>query len=264
MIIIFATEPQLVRRAGVALHDVGQVTLVTEWSRFNELHRTARCTIVADPWISLGELTPKVAALRDGAPFVPLVVVTGSVHDQGHDDRELFRDSLVGLHAFERRLRRVVCRALVRAWFIRVGQRIRATTTVPSALGHALSIACDEPRDAASIGMLATRVGCDRSTLWHQWRRIVPDDGLRLEDFLGWLLLVRGTGLRAAGDSWPVVATELGVHHHTLARLARRLTDVTLREIAGQPTSWVVDQLRSRALSRITDVAQDMPSTFWN
>jgi len=99
-------------------------------------------------------------------------------------------------------------------------------------LRSALAAACRSDPPVRSVGELAARAGCHRRTLNHHWSRGLPAGmALRLEDFLGWLLLVRASQLRAR-TGWTEVAGALGVHEHTLARLAKRLAGATLREAA--------------------------------
>ena len=75
--------------------------------------------------------------------------------------------------------------------------------------------------------------GCHRRTLWYHWRRALADGSttLRLEDFLDWLLVLRAAGRKTSNRGWHYVAESLGVHEHTIARLAKNLAGLSLSEL---------------------------------
>ena len=93
-------------------------------------------------------------------------------------------------------------------------------------------------------------MGCDRRTLWRMWRSAVPDQaGIRLQDMLDWNVLLRATVLRMQCSSWVGIATRLSVHEHTLARAAKRLTSMTLRDLAASGSDNLINLFKERTLS---------------
>ncbi|HSU14022.1 hypothetical protein [Longimicrobium sp.] len=110
---------------------------------------------------------------------------------------------------------------------------IRRAPHLPARLREALALACDEARNIRTVEKLASAAGCDRRTLWTHWKHTVGA-GLRLQDFLHWLLLLRATHRKTAARAWADVADEIGIHPHTLGRLARQLTGSSLRELAAR------------------------------
>ncbi|HEX8904540.1 MAG TPA: hypothetical protein VF771_06845 [Longimicrobiaceae bacterium] len=110
---------------------------------------------------------------------------------------------------------------------------IRRAAHLPVRLREALALACDDARNIRTVEKLATAAGCDRRTLWTHWKNNVGE-GLRLQDFLHWLLLLRATRRKTAARAWADVADEVGIHPHTLGRLARQLTGSSLRDLAAR------------------------------
>lgn len=110
---------------------------------------------------------------------------------------------------------------------------IRRAPHLPARLREALALACDEARNIRTVEKLATAAGCDRRTLWTHWKHTVGA-GLRLQDFLHWLLLLRAAHRKTAARAWADVADEIGIHPHTLGRLARQLTGSSLRDLAAR------------------------------
>lgn len=117
---------------------------------------------------------------------------------------------------------------------------IRRSEHLPARLRQALALACDSERPICTVGKLATMAGCDRRTLWNQWRNTVGREApVRLEDFLHWQLLLRAMTIKEPAMAWADVADRLGVHPHTVARLARQLAGRTLRELSACSASTV-------------------------
>jgi len=115
---------------------------------------------------------------------------------------------------------------------------LRQAGHLPPRLREALALACDERRAIRTVEKLAAAAGCDRRTLWTHWKTAVgPNADLRLQDFLHWLLLLRAAHRKTPRLAWAEVADEIGIHPHTLSRLARQLTGWSLREMAegGHP-----------------------------
>src|SRR5690606_8000825 len=106
--------------------------------------------------------------------------------------------------------------------------------SLPPKLREAVVHAFRSDAPISSVAGLAAAVGCDRRTLWRQWRQaFARPPPLQLSDFVDWLLLLRATGLQGPGVEGPAGAAGLGAHEHTVARIARRLAGLTRRALAG-------------------------------
>lgn len=129
---------------------------------------------------------------------------------------------------------------------------IRANPAMPERLRDALLAACHPGGALRTIDKLALAVGCNRRTLWNQWRQTVgPGAPLRLEDLLHWLLLYRAAVMHGAGSTWTDAAGQVGVHVHTLARFAHRFTGKGLRDLGDDAERAVAAALEREFLPRL-------------
>jgi AraC-like DNA-binding protein len=127
---------------------------------------------------------------------------------------------------------------------------LREAAHLPPRLREALALACDERRGIRTVERLASVAGCDRRTLWTHWKSAVGADAdLRLQDFVHWLLLLRATQRKTAELAWADVADEVGIHPHTLSRLARQLTGGSLRDLAASGHAGLTRRLEAEVLS---------------
>jgi transcriptional regulator GlxA family with amidase domain len=135
---------------------------------------------------------------------------------------------------------------------------LREAAHLPPRLREALALACDERRAIRTVEKLAAAAGCDRRTLWTHWKSAVgPDADLRLQDFLHWLLLLRAAHLKTPRLAWAEVADEVGIHPHTLSRLARQLTGWSLREMADGGHAALSRRFDAEVLSVVLPQSED-------
>jgi hypothetical protein len=125
---------------------------------------------------------------------------------------------------------------------------------LPARLRDALVIACDDRRSIRTVARLASAAGCDRRTLWTHWKQSVgARSRLRLQDFLHWLLLLRAARFKRDDDAWADVAVEIGVHPHTLGRLARQLTGRTLRDLSEVGPAVLARRFEAEVVPQLLD-----------
>jgi AraC-like DNA-binding protein len=137
-----------------------------------------------------------------------------------------------------------------------VAAELRRAEKLPVRLRQALAQACDNERPICTVGRLASMAGCDRRTLWNQWRNAVGREApVRLEDFLHWQLLLRAVAMKQPDLAWADVADRLGVHPHTVARLARQLVGRTLRELSACSESTIATEFETKFLPHIFGAA---------
>lgn len=127
---------------------------------------------------------------------------------------------------------------------------LRQAAHLPPRLREALALACDERRGIRTVERLASVAGCDRRTLWTHWKAAVGAE-LRLQDFVHWLLLLRAAHRKHGELAWADVADEIGIHPHTLSRLARQLTGCSLRDLAAGGHAELVRRFEAEALSLV-------------
>jgi hypothetical protein len=163
-------------------------------------------------------------------------------------------EEVVWLHEVQASLSEAVGRARTKGTLLRFASDVERLSGVPALLRHAILVACRRRLPLHSLTELAAVVGRDRRTLWRYWRATwTADPPCRLEDLLDWLILLHASARKASGNSWTNVATELGVHEHTLARVASRLLGWTLRETASAPRGALEKEFTLRVGRRVVD-----------
>ena len=137
---------------------------------------------------------------------------------------------------------------------------LRQAGHLPPRLRQALALACENERPICTVGRLASLSGCDRRTLWNQWRTAVGREApVRLEDFLHWQLLLRAVTLKEPALAWADVADRLGVHPHTVARLARQLTGRSLRELSACTEAGIAAEFERGFLPHLLGAEPEAP-----
>jgi len=135
----------------------------------------------------------------------------------------------------------------------------RRAPHLPPRLREALALACDDRRAIRTVEKLAAAAGCDRRTLWTHWKQSVGRRSeLRLQDFLHWVLLLRATHRKTASRPWADVAEEIGIHPHTLGRLARQLTGSSLRELSTRGHGTLAHAFETQVLPQVLEPATDV------
>lgn len=102
-----------------------------------------------------------------------------------------------------------------------------------SRLRQALRLALTRDPPFQSVAKWAEEGRVRRNTLWRDWR--VWRGSARLQDVVDAILLTRAVAARAREPDWVGVALHLGVHEHTLARIARRLLARSLPQLHEEP-----------------------------
>jgi hypothetical protein len=160
------------------------------------------------------------------------------------------------LREIENRLAAAVSRACAVGSVARLAAVLDRSDRLPQKLRCALRDACLAQHTPRTVCRLAANAGCHRSTLWTQWRKAMDADEaacpeLRLEDVLDWLLLLSAVERKSPELKWADVAYDLGVHEHTVVRMARRLTGSTLRELESDGHVKLMEHFTARVLPSI-------------
>ena len=115
---------------------------------------------------------------------------------------------------------------------------------VRPALRTALTRILPQPRPSVRVADVAREARCHRTTLSKEWRDARnhhPSWPERLEDLLGWVLVANAVALARPDRKWTWVAGHLGVHTHTIIRLARRLAGLSLSELLHENGAAALD-----------------------
>jgi AraC-like DNA-binding protein len=196
-----------------------------------------------------------VARLRAearGTPRSPLVLVAPRTALGDALGRSLAVDEVVAKRDADRLLLPAISRATGAAYLRDVGARVQVAQNLPVRLRVALAHACHSAEPVTEVADLAGRVGCDRSTLTRQWHRATqPGDAMRLDEVLGWLVLLRAVARRPPGRKWASVATEVGTSERTLARAARQHIGLSLRALTSFDFDALTRAFELRVVSRM-------------
>lgn len=211
----------------------------------------SHCIVVMTDWLGRFGLTDQLRVLNRRLPSDGLVVVTHRTAEVSRFLSDVLVDEVVWFDVVTADLGPAITRACARGRLRKLAQRLKTVRHVPYDLRRALVLACELPRPLRSVGELARTVGCDRRTLARQWRCATGGRGPHLKDFLGWLLLAAARHDRGFGKSWLEVAEGLGVHEHTLRRLALRLVGVSLRVLWQRDMEDLFDTFEEAALGRL-------------
>jgi hypothetical protein len=246
---MYCADPKLAERL-LATGPAEESLLATGCWRTYELSAAARESLVV---VLLGEVTAeqvqRLATLQRRLPYHPLVL---AVERDAENLRRLSRlrvTEMIWTDELERQLWPTLRRARTGGALRRFAAEFEAADRIPARLRAALAAACRSDAVVYTAPQLAALVGRDRRTLWRLWRTAFgPAPPLRLQDFLHWMLLVRAATLRSTGRRWIAVADDLGVHEHTIARVARRLAGLNLRELAAGGPAEVTRRFEQRAV----------------
>jgi hypothetical protein len=203
-----------------------------DWRAFAIAARFARCAVVAAERLGENSLIQRINSLRHERPHLRLILVVDAA------DAKLLRylsaDEVVWIQDLGRELSRVIAEEDRGEFLITLARLIRTTSGVPVPLRPALALACDLTPPAISIKDLLRSGAFNRRTLNRQWQKTLGrNSGLRLQDFLDWVLLIRAWVLWDSYRDWSFIANELNIDERRLKVMARRLTDQTI----GTPTS---------------------------
>jgi hypothetical protein len=205
-------------------------------------------------WLAGNPIIERLEALRVQYPRKPLVLATRKDADNVRLLRRIAIDEVVWTEDMEHSLGGAIERARGSSVFQDIAARFDGATHLPLKLRTALAHVFRLPKPIPTLEDLAAIVGCDRRTLWRLWVSAVPRDaGLRLQDVLDWNLLLHACVLRGQAPSWSGVARKLSVHEHTLARAAKRLTGLSLRQLAETSPDVIVGIFHDRALMPISN-----------
>lgn len=259
MLAVYCREEPYREKVRRALEPRGHVHMVEDWDDFERAAACANCSVAVIPWLASDAALKRLTLFRALHPLHPVVLVTHGDIENARDLKAVMVDEVVWTREVDRELADAVGRTCVLSQTRRLAEGLRANRAIPAKLREALARACESERPIRTVHKLAASVGCDRRTLWTQWKKVMDGAGghLRLQDFLHWLVLMRATGRKTASRSWAAVAEDVGVHPDTLGRLAQQLTGCPLRDLCAGGQGAVASQFEKNVLSCLPRSAMD-------
>lgn len=233
-----------------------------DWRIFESGAAAAACLVVVQRWLAAGDTVARLASLTRLLPLHPLVLATNKDADNARSFRSLAVAEVVWLHELDHTLWPAVHQASTRGCRHALAARIEAAPRIAPPLREALTIALTAERPFHTLDALATAIGRCRGTIWYHWHHATLEapDAPRPEDFLDWVLLLHAVTRKTPARSWSDVACELGVHEHTLARLARRLLGATTRTLSQASGAGLVECFTRDVLEKL-GVGADVRAT---
>lgn len=193
----------------------------------------------------------RLACFRSRFPLQPLVLVTRRDAANLRLARRVVLDEVVWVKRLEHRLPKAIERAVANTFFRGQARRFREVKGLPGDLRRALVLACRCEQPVRSVGELAEAVGCNRRTMWRQWRQVSSEG--HLKDLLSWFQLLQGVGATANGNSAGAVARELGLNEKSIGPLAKRLTGRTFTALATRAEKALLDRFREEMAATMFD-----------
>lgn len=216
--ILSMDEPTRDRIAGIVRH-VGHSHPVESWSELFNTLSTIDCVVID---VAHSELPWAAWATLAGELSVPTEIVLIVPPDLSYL-RLLARIRVFAvltsdeLHtALVETIRAVLRPAVLEAF----ATHVHKLEHLPISLRTALLVACEWEAPITSVNRLASLAGCSPSNLQRQWRT-AANGGVRLQDFLNWVLVVRAHERHAQSlTSW---AQTTGIPPRRIRRWMRRL-----------------------------------------
>lgn len=249
MLALYSADPKQVPRLRSALRSPRDMVAVTDWDQFQRVLPGARCSVVHVDHLDTACELPRLSAMRARHPRHPVVLVTRWDLENARHLKDVSVEEVIWMPEVDRGLRPAVDRACSRTPnpVHCLALVFESAEHLPRGLREALAHACRSEQPVRSVNELATAAGRNRRTLWHQWNRTLGGTpGLRLQDFLHWLLLLRALAAKTPERSWASVAEALKLSPQTLWRYARDLTGRTLpalEEAEGEVLSHFQDSV---------------------
>lgn len=250
ILLYFADDLHASRVEAALVNTEAELRIARSWSDVQAQAGAPECTVLA---ARHGGSAPHLGRLLQRWPTAPVVVV-GDARPEGPPPPAVPTAARVSwCAAAEREIASAVASARLHAYLWGVGERIRHAGHLPPRLRQALWHVCRRG-SPNSVRDVARHLRCTPRILSHHWRNAVPSSaGVRLEDFLAWILLLHAVALRTAGGKWATIAEGLDSHPHTLTRTALRLADTPLRELPLQGMGAAVARFEARVVRHLLE-----------
>jgi hypothetical protein len=248
-VVLYGTS-ELAGQAAAALRAEYSVEWTVNLRAFECALPRSRCGLaVIERLDSAGEFG-QLRLLKARAAAHPLILITRRHPESLRLLKDITLDDVIWPSELNRLLLVAVQRACGQNLFRHIADDIQAMPDIHPRVRAALALACWVATPVTSVEALAAGVRCDRRTLWRAW---ASNPGARparrLEDLVGWILLIRAVSLKSGGRGWSSIASEFRVSQRRLLRLSERLAGLSLSHLAGLGPDHLYERFRGEVLS---------------
>ena len=249
-VVLYGTS-ELAGRAAASLRAQYSVEWTVNLRAFECALPRSRCALaVIERLDSTGEFG-ELRLLKSRAAHHPLILITRRHPESLRLLKDITLDDVLWPSELDQPLLVAVQRACGQNLFKRIADEIRAMPGIHERVSAALALACWVATPVTSVEALAAAVRCDRRTLWRAWAgSSAARPVMRLEDLVGWILLIRAVSLKGGGRGWSSIASEFRVSQRRLLRLSGRLAGLSLSHLAALGPDHLYARFRSEILAR--------------
>lgn len=256
-VVLYGTS-ELAGRAAAALRAEYSVEWTVNLRAFECALPRSRCGLaVIERLDSAGEFG-QLRLLKARAVHHPLILITRRHAESLRLLKDIMLDDVIWPSELNQLLLVAVQRACGQNLFRHIADEIQEMPGIHPRVRAALAAACWVATPVTSVQALAAAVRCDRRTLWRAWAANPgARPAVRLEDLVGWILLIRAVSLKSGGRGWSAIASEFRVSQRRLLRLSERLAGLSLSRLAGLGPDHLYARFRDEILSGAPDPRQN-------
>lgn len=231
--VVLYGRSELGARAAEALRPGFAVERTVEWRAFECALPRSRCGVAVIESLDHAGEFGQLRLLKERAVRHPLILITRRDPESLRLLKDITLEEVIWPSELNQVLLVAVQRACGNSLFSHIADDIQGMACLQPRVRAALALACGAAIPFTSVGALAEAARCDRRTLWRAWAIRPPTrTALRLEDLVGWILLIRAASMKSSGRGWSAIASEFNVSQRRLLRLSERLAGLSLSRLA--------------------------------
>jgi hypothetical protein len=248
--VVLYGRSELAGRAAEALHPAFTVERTVDWRAFECALPRSRCGLAVIECLDYTGEFGQLRLLKQRAVRHPLILITRRDPESLRLLKDITLEEVIWPSELNQMLLVAVQRACGNSLFSHIADEIQRMASLHPRVRAALALACGAAIPFTSVGDLAAAARCDRRTLWRAWAVSPPArTALRLEDLVGWILLIRAASMKSSGRGWSAIASEFKVSQRRLLRLSERLAGVSLSRLAVLGPDHLYQRFRDEVLS---------------
>lgn len=197
-IVVFSEDPRLRERVCAVIPSLPAATdVLLAWEAFAVAAPASLCAIVCIEHLGPSGKYAELCGLKRMNPLLPIVLVTARTAENARWLKDGNVEEVVWSVELDVDLSPAVVAAVARSWRERAARAVEGAGHLSPRLRRAIAEAFRRPKPPRTVASLARLAGCDRRTLWQDWRQAgVP---LTLQYLIEWRLLVAApsTSVRA-------------------------------------------------------------------
>ena len=231
--VVLYGRSEVAGRAEEALRSVYTVERTVEWRAFECALPRSRCGLAVIEWLDHAGEFGELRLLTQRAVRHPLILITRRDPESLRLLKDVVLEDVIWPSELNKLLLSAVQRACGQNRFRHIADEIGGMSGLHPRVRAALALACAARSPFTSVEALAAAVRCDRRTLWRAWASSpAARPAMRLEDLVGWILLMRAVSMKSSGRGWSSIASEFEVSQRRLLRLSERLAGLSLSRVA--------------------------------